>query len=942
MPLPFMFPIILISFSSFFCFASLIDATSLELAKGSRVGEADALLKWKASLDNQSQVFLSSWVGNNPCNNWVGISCYSSQSVTNLTIQDSGLKGTLHSFNFSSFPNLLVFDLFNNSLHGNIPPSIGNLSKLINIGLDFNDLSGNIPREIGLLVSLNNLWLASNSLSGLIPDSIGNLRNLSKLTLYDNQLSGSIPMEIGYLRSIKDLVISLNNFTGKIPSSIGNLTNLSNFFLTNNFFSGQLPLEMNNLTSLTVLQLSGNEFTGHLPQDICLGGSLTNFTAASNYFSGPIPKSLRNCSTLFRLRLDSNQLTGNISEALGIHPQLDYIDFSYNKLSGELPSKLGLSQKMTSFKISNNLISGKIPSELANATQLRLLDLSVNQFTGGIPKELGKLQSLFSLTLNNNQLSGHIPPEVGMLSNLQVLDLAANNLSGSIPKQLGMCTGLLQLNMSYNKLSQSIPLEVGDIRFLKELDLSSNLLMKEIPQQLGKLRTLSTLNLSRNMLSGLIPKSFGSLLSLTAVDISHNELQGPIPSIKPFLEAPFGAYQYNLGLCGNVRGLEACVLPKSDRTTTKNGKRIVILTLLPLLASAFLLLTVSGGIFFFCKRIDRRKSHSQVREEQCHDIFSVWRSDGNMIYQNIIEATEEFNSKYCIGSGSYGTVYKAVLPTSQVVAVKKFHSSEEGHHDLTNLKAFKGEISTLLGIRHRNIVKLYGFASTSKHMFLVYEFLEKGSLKNLLASNEEAMELSWVKRINIVKGVANALSYLHHDCSPPIIHRDVSSNNVLLDTEHEAHVSDFGTARFLMPHSTNWTSFAGTCGYTAPELAYTGRVNEKADVYSFGVVALEVIMGRHPGTLISSLSSLSIPSSSSSIQEIDQHTLLKDVIDQRIAPPGNETADAVVRVTKLAIACLNANFQSRPTMHQVSKGFRTRWPTIPQPFPTVKMAELFS
>ncbi|KAJ4840833.1 hypothetical protein Tsubulata_045918, partial [Turnera subulata] len=888
-------------------------ATSLNPVR-LRDQEANALLKWKASLDNQSQVVLNSWSGSNPCNNWAGISCDSSQqSVTNLSLSHFGLRGTLQAFNFSSFPELRGFYLWNNSFYGPIPPSIGNLSKLMVLDLDQNDLIGNVPWEIGLLGSLNILWLGPNNLTGLIPSSIGNLRNLTFLSIWGNPLSGFFPQEIGFLKSLEYLGISNNNMSGSIPYSIGNLTKLSDLRITKTFFSGSLPHEMNNLTSLRLLHLSGNMFTGTLPPNVCLGGLLENFTATSNHFSGPIPTSLRNCTTLHRLRFDWNQLTGNISEALGVYPKLDYIDLSHNRLNGELPRELGEWHNITALKISNNSVSGEIPSALASASKLRLIDLSWNRLIGEIPKELRKLESLFSLNLNNNQLSNTIPVEIGMLSSLQILNLAANNLSGPIPVQLGNFTNLLEINLSYNKLTYSIPSKIGSLTSLEVLDLSSNMLMQEIPPQLGNLQTLSTLNLSHNELSGLIPDTFERLLGLTAMDISHNELEGPIPDIEPFQNASFEAYQNNMGLCGNASGLNPCAIPENN----KNGRRgisVVILIVLPLLAGSFLLLIVMASTFIFHQRVIRG-SHpvSQERGGQCQDIFSVWSSDGKIIYENIIDATEEFNSNYCIGSGNYGTVYKAILPTGQVVAVKKFHSSDE---EETNLKAFKSEITTLLDIRHRNIVKLYGFCSNPKHLFLVYEFLEKGSLKNILANPEEAMELDWVKRLNIIKGMASALAYLHHDCTPPIIHRDVSSSNVLLDLEHEAHVSDFGTARFMVPNSSNWTSLAGTFGYIPPEQAYTRKVDEKCDVYSFGVVTLEVMMGRHPGTLISSLSSPSFPSSSSS-SPADQHMLLKDIIDQRIPCPNTGPAiNGVVHFTKLAIACLAANPQSRPTMHQ--------------------------
>ncbi|KAJ7962949.1 putative Receptor protein kinase [Quillaja saponaria] len=141
----------------------------------------------------------------------------------------------------------------------------------------------------------------------------------------------------------------------------------------------------------------------------------------------------------------------------------------------------------------------------------------------------------------------------------------------------------------------------------------------------------------------------------------------------------------------------------------------------------------------------------------------------------------------------------------------------------------------------RNLNALYLYANNLSGS--IPEEIGKGSLDNILKSEEQAIALGWNRRINIVKGVANALYYMHHNCSPPIIHRDISGKNVLLNLDYEAHISDFGTAKILKPESSNWTSFAGTFGYSAPELACTMEVNEKCDVYSYGVLTLEVILG---------------------------------------------------------------------------------------------------
>ncbi|XP_010999654.1 PREDICTED: probable LRR receptor-like serine/threonine-protein kinase At4g08850 isoform X3 [Populus euphratica] len=691
---------------------------------------------------------------------------------------------------------------------------------------------------------------------------------------------------------------------------------------------------MNNLTHLLLLDLVNNEFTGHLLADVCHGGVLKTFSASHNYFSGSIPESLKNCTGLHRLRLDWNQLTGNISEVFGVYPRLHYIDLSYNNFYGELSSKWGDCRNMTSLKISNNNVSGKIPPELGKAAQLHLIDLSSNQLKGAIPKDLGGLKLLYELLLNNNHLSGAIPLDIKMLSDLQILNLASNNLSGLIPKQLGECSNLLMLNLSGNKFRESIPGEIGFLLYLQGLDLSCNFLTREIPRQLGQLQRLETLNVSHNMLSGRIPSTFNDMLSLTTVDISSNKLQGPIPDIKAFHNASFEALRDNMGICGNASGLKPCILPRSSKTVKRKSNKLVILIVFPLLGS---LLLEFGALFILCKRA--RKRNAEPENEEDRNMFTILGHDGKKMYENIVEATEEFNSNYCIGEGGYGTVYKAVMPTEQVVAVKKLHRSQT--EKLSDFKAFEKEVCVLANIRHRNIVKMYGFCSHAKHSFLVYEFIERGSLRKIISSEEQAIEFDWMKRLNVVKGAGGALSYLHHSCSPPIIHRDITSNNILLDLEYEAHISDFGTARLLMPDSSNWTSFAGTFGYTAPELAYTMKVTEKCDVYSFGVVTMEVMTGRHPGDLISALLSPG-SSSSSSMPPIAQHTLLKDVLDHRISLPKKEAAEGVVHMMKIALACLQPNPQSRPTMEKISFELTTKWPPLPKAFSTISLGDLFS
>ena len=207
--------------------------------------------------------------------------------------------------------------------------------------------------------------------------------------------------------------------------------------------------------------------------------------------------------------------------------------------------------------------------------------------------------------------------------------------------------------------------------------------------------------------------------------------------------------------------------------------------------------------------IFRARHHRELRNKATKhgDVFSIWNYDGKIAFADIIEATEDFDIRYCIGTGAYGSVYKAQLPSGRSVALKKLHKTESENPSF--YKSFCNEVEILTEIRHRNIIRLYGYCLHNRCMFLVYEYLERGSLFCNLANDVEAQELNWSKRVNIIKGTAYALAHMHHHCTPPIVHRDVTSNNISLNSELDACVSDFGTGRLLDSNSSNQTILVG-------------------------------------------------------------------------------------------------------------------------------------
>ncbi|KAJ0626952.1 putative protein kinase RLK-Pelle-LRR-XI-1 family [Helianthus annuus] len=855
-------------------------------------------------------------------------------SIVYLDLSSNLFEGEI-SHEIGRLTQLRYLDLNNNNFNGAIPVQISNLQKVQN-----NLFTGTIPREIGLLSDLEVLFLYNNTFTGHIPLEIGNLESLRQLDLSGNQISGSIPATIGNLVNLESMQLFSNNLNGIVPPEIGNLTSLKKFDINTNQLSGELPHTLSNLSNLELLSVfsnrftggipaelgknnpllstvsfSNNSFSGELPSGLCSGFRFETFTVNGNNFTGLLPDCLKNCTSLRRIRLDGNQFYGDISQVFGVHPNLTFIILGDNQFTGEINPAFGNFQNLLALQLEKNRISGNIPPELGDLQRLGALRLDWNQLFGEIPSELGKLHNLYNLNLSNNLLSGRIPQSFGNLTSLQDFDLSTNNLNGSIPATIGNCARLTSLNLSNNDLSGEVPSQIGNLFGLNYLlDLSSNSFSGRIPEDLSKLNTLQTLNLSHNNFSGQIPQSIAtSMISLQAIDLSYNNLSGPVPDAGVFKQAPAASFTGNPYLCGSDKGLSPCNIKSTPRKPRDD--KLIIAVLLPVLSVVLIVTAVA----IFCI-VTRRRSNNNDEESTSNTTVRnseslVWEQDGKFTFSDIVKATSNFDEKYCIGKGSFGSVYKAKLPTGQIVAVKQMKTTNTDEVPAKNKKSFENEIRALTEVRHRNIIKLYGYCCKDGGMYLVYEYMEKGSLGNLLYGLEATLKLDWVTRVKIVQDLAHALAYLHHDCNPPIVHRDVSINNVLLESDMVPRLADFGTAKLLDPESSNWTGVAGSYGYMAPELALTMKVTEKCDVYSFGVVTFEIMMGRHPGELLTSLQS----SNPSSTSPDDLVLLLKDILDGRLLPPTDEEAEQVARVLNVALACTRVSPESRPSMRTVAQ-----------------------
>ncbi|CDP14364.1 unnamed protein product [Coffea canephora] len=275
---------------------------------------------------------------------------------------------------------------------------------------------------------------------------------------------------------------------------------------------------------------------------------------------------------------------------------------------------------------------------------------------------------------------------------------------------------------------------------------------------------------------------------------------------------------------GVAQELDLSQLPKLPRVGPK--KRSKVLTIgLPIILIASLSIAISGVIY----RVRIKTKFAEVLEDWEHEY-----GPHRFKYKDLCIATKGFRDKGLLGSGGFGKVYHGILPSSKLeVAVKRVsHESRQG------MKQFVAEIVSIGRLRHRNLVPLLGYCRRKDELLLVYEYMPNGSLDRFLYEQHENT-LNWSQRFRVIRGVASGLFYLHEGWEQIVIHRDVKASNVLLDSELNGRLGDFGLAR-LYDHGV------GTLGYLAPEHTRTGKATTKTDVYAFGAFLLEVVCGRRP------------------------------------------------------------------------------------------------
>lgn len=749
-------------FSLIFAFFYIHGSVSVEL---------DILLNFKASIED-SKNYLSSWSNTSAIHycNWTGISCTTTPSltVTSIDLQNLNLSGEISS-SVCELRNLSHLNLADNFFNQPIPLHLSQCSSLETLNLSNNLIWGTIPDPIFLFHSLRVLDLSRNHVEGKIPESIGLLKELQVLNLGSNLLSGNVPSIFGNLTELVVLDLSQNSYlVSKIPSDIGKLEKLEQLLLQSSGFHGELPDSFVGLQRLTILDLSQNNLTGGIPQT--LGSSLkslVSFDVSQNRLLGSFPEGICSRKGLINLSLHTNLFNGSIPDSVKECLNLERFQVQNNLFSGDFPNGLWSLHKIKLVRAENNRFSGAIPESVAEAAQLEQVQIDNNSFTSKIPQGLGLIKSLYRFSASLNGFYGELPPNFCDSPVMSIINLSHNSLSGEIP-ELKKCRKLVSLSLADNSLTGKIPPSLSDLPVLTYLDLSDNNLTGTIPQGLQNLK-LALFNVSFNKLSGSVPYSLVSGL-------------------------PASFLQGNPELCGP--GLPNMCSDDQQRNQTF-GLTTLTCALISLAFAVGAMLIVAGFIVFH--RSYKRRSQ-----------ISLWRS----VFFYPLRVTEHdliigMDEKSAVGSpGIFGRVYILSLPSGELVAVKKL-----ANFGIQSSKALKGEIKTLAKIRHKNIVKILGFCHSDDTIFLIYEFLEKGSLGEMIRRPD--FHLQWSVRLRIAIGVAQGLAYLHKDYMPHLLHRNVKSKNILLDGDFEPKLTDFALDRIV-----GETTFQSTMSSESPFSCY--------------------------------------------------------------------------------------------------------------------------
>ncbi|XP_047321810.1 probable LRR receptor-like serine/threonine-protein kinase At2g16250 isoform X2 [Impatiens glandulifera] len=706
-------------------------------------------------------------------------------------------------------------------------------------------------------------------------DALANLTLLESFNASNFLLPGSIPDWFGQrVSSLKVLDLRSSSVIDSIPSSIGNLINLTALYLSHNSLTGIIPFSIGQLSSLSVLDLSQNSLTGSIPLSFSSLGNLTSLNLASNF------------------------------------------------LSGSIPSAIAAISKLESLNLSNNSLSSSLPAQMGDLLRLVHLDLSFNSLSGSLPEGFRTLTSLRRLEVKNNSFSGSLQPDIFFaLRNLQFIVLCHNRFAGNLPDSLWTLPGLIFLDVSENNFTGLLPNNVtsnANGSGSTVLNISSNQFYGVLTSSLSR---FSSIDLAANYFQGRVPGYLTQNASFSSNCLTNVSDQRS--------QTDCAAFYTDKGLTFDNFGPSP---PSSQKKKKINRRWIILAGVLGGLVFIVLLIVIIL-LLFLCTR--RRASTSP---RGGGDIEPVTASGGPaespngligeaFSYQQILQATDNFNDVNLIKHGHSGDLFKGMMEGGIPIVIKRI--------DLNNTvkkEAYISELDLFTKISHTRLVPFIGHCleieDNDNLKLLVYKFMPNSDLSSTLYrkktnyDDDGLQSLDWITRLKIAIGAAEGLSYLHHECSPPRVHRDVQASSILLDDKFEVRLGSLSDVslqeseapqsritRFLrLPSSSEQGTSSGssstsTCAY---------------DVYCFGKVLLELVTGKLGMSALSESETKEWMETTLRYISIYDKELITNIVDPSLIVD-EDLQEEVWAMAVVARSCLNPKPSKRPLMRYILK-----------------------
>ncbi|KAJ4958731.1 hypothetical protein NE237_025842 [Protea cynaroides] len=553
----------------------------------------------------------------------------------------------------------------------------------------------------------------------------------------------------------------------------------------------------------------------------------------------------------------------------------------------------------------------KFKSSLINTTAL---DSSWNAKTNPCTTNWNGVRcidgNVHGLQLEGLGLTGTIDVDtLAGLKSLRYISLINNNFHSAIPNiwKLG---ALKAVYLSRNQFYGEIPDEFANMASLKFLHLSRNEFTGKIPSSLARLPRLLELKLDENQFEGNIPDF--QQKDLRKITVANNQLVGPIPA--GLSKASPADFEGNKGLCGAPLK-EAC--PSANKMSTTLLIFIIVIAIAATLLVLFVVIIVIGrrrtterlgrpsSIKVVASEDDQMETRSQdqstsSKKSDNANKLTFLRDDRERFeLQDLLRASAEV-----LGSGSFGSSYKAVLASGEAMVVKRFrHMNKGGRED------FQEHMRRLGRLRHPNVLPLVAYYYRKEEKLLVSQFMENGSLASLLHSNKTQNQqgLDWPTRLKIIKGVSSGMAYLHKELpSLSIPHAHLKSSNVVLNESREPLLTDYG----LVPVINNESAAQLMVAYKSPEYAAEGRVTKSSDVWCLGTLILEMLTGKLPVNYLMQGKGSDDPDLASWVNSIPKEEWTKVVFDIEMEGTKNGKGE-MMKLLKIALSCCEEDLEKR-------------------------------